>query len=303
MSINNKELYISDVLFKSENNRLLPTANATVQPVALMRLGLFVPAIKKDKAAASSFSTIDATEELIGMEMVKAEGYTNIKITAPRLTIEVDFKVWAGIILAFSRYGLLSNKITLSFVEFAELCGYSSKEKTSALRNRIDASLSRLTSTKIEMRSKDGAFMTSLVNVAQYNIKKDTVELVSDQRLWELYQVDRQVLVRLYALRQLPNKGVAQALYTYLEALPKNPMPVSFERIRERLKLTSTVGRQNQLIKAAVAALIEIGYLDATVGKPPAGKKETLLFIRSRDATCGLKALSFEGIGDGAGEE
>lgn len=59
----NQELSIESVLeVIGENKKLTPTKNATVQPVALMRLGLFLPSLKR-KGKDTGNINIDASRE------------------------------------------------------------------------------------------------------------------------------------------------------------------------------------------------------------------------------------------------
>ena len=82
-------------------------STSTVQPVALMRLGLFVPTLKSTgKSKANRKNVTDATEELVQLSIAKSEGYTDIKITGSRLDMDTDFKVWLGIIRSMSEYGV-----------------------------------------------------------------------------------------------------------------------------------------------------------------------------------------------------
>lgn len=78
-------------------------STSTVQPVALMRLGLFVPTLKSTgKSKANRKNVTDATEELVQLSIAKSEGYTDVKITGSRLDMDTDFKVWLGIIRSMS---------------------------------------------------------------------------------------------------------------------------------------------------------------------------------------------------------
>ena len=57
-------------------------STSTVQPVALMRLGLFVPTLKSTgKSKANRKNVTDATDELIQLSVARSEGYTDVKIT------------------------------------------------------------------------------------------------------------------------------------------------------------------------------------------------------------------------------
>ncbi|WP_370417262.1 hypothetical protein AB9Q52_002635 (plasmid) [Pantoea vagans] len=151
----NRVLHLTDVLSVSTTGKkLTPTSNSTVQPVALMRLGLFVPTLKRKGANVESI-TIDASKELAELELAQAEGYSDIRISGPRLSMETDFKVWVAIIVSFSRYGEATNSIELPFTQFASFAGYPDKEKTTVLRTRISESLTRLRGTTISLSSKN----------------------------------------------------------------------------------------------------------------------------------------------------
>ena len=54
--------------------------------------------------------------------------------------MDTDFKTWIGVIYAFSKYGLSSNTIQLSFREFAKTCGFPSKRLDAKLRLTIHES-------------------------------------------------------------------------------------------------------------------------------------------------------------------
>lgn len=269
MSEENNELLLIDVLATNKaGEKLIPTQNSTVQPVALMRLGLFVPTLKR-KGAQVDGIVIDASRELSQLEIAKAEGYSTIKITGPRLSMETDFKVWVAVILAFSKYGLNSNTIELPFTEFASMAGYPDNLKNHVLREKISESLVRLRRTTIDLSTKDREKfnVTGLLQTGKWDTKADVIRLQADESLWELYRYDNQVLLQMLVLRKLANKGTAQALYTFIQSLPEKPLPLSFERIKRRLMLTSPDNQQNRTIKKAIDDLVEAGYLDASVIK------------------------------------
>lgn len=269
MSKKEQELSLETVLeVIGENKKLIPTKNATVQPVALMRLGLFLPSLKR-KGKDTGNINIDASKELQSLELARAEGYTDIRISGPRLSMETDFKVWVGIILAFSKYGLNGNTVELPFSEFATFCGYLPKDKDKSLRTRLADSLARLRGTTIRLSSESDkqGVVSGLLSRGKWDEVKDTMVLIADESLWELYQFDRQVLIQMFILRQLANKGTAQALYTFLESLPEKPIPLSFARIKRRLMLTSPNNQQNRVINKAIDELKAVGYLDGDVVK------------------------------------
>ncbi|MGF9060893.1 RepB family plasmid replication initiator protein, partial [Klebsiella pneumoniae] len=241
--------------------------------------------------------SIDASSELQSLELARAEGYTDIRITGPRLSMETDFKVWVGIILAFSKYGLNSSTIELPFSEFATFCGFSSKDKDKGLRTRLADSLIRLRSTTIKLASeKDrNGVVSGLLSRGKWDEKDDIMELTADESLWELYQFDRQVLLQMFIIRQLANKGTAQALYTFIESLPERPIPLSFARIKRRLMLTSPNNQQNRVINKAIDELKAVGYLDGDVVKKDG---EWHLIITRRTPRPDIKAMS-EALKDG----
>ncbi len=248
---------------------LSPNANNTVQPVALMRLGVFVPTLKSLKnSKKDTLSRTDATEELTRLSLSKAEGFDKVEIVGPRLDMDNDFKTWVGIIHSFAKHKVIGDKVQLPFVEFAKLCGIPSSRSSKKLRERISPSLKRIAGTVISFTSnKDDEskeYITHLVQSAFYDTKKDIVMLQADPRLFELYQFDRKVLLQLKAINALKRRESAQALYTYIESLPKNPAPISLARMRARLNLKSPVFSQNQTVRRAMEQLKEIGYLDYT---------------------------------------
>ncbi|NGK72354.1 RepB family plasmid replication initiator protein, partial [Escherichia coli] len=71
---------------------LTPNNNNTVQPVALMRLGVFVPTLKSLKnSKKNTLSRTDATEELTRLSLARAEGFDKVEITGPRLVNRPGF--------------------------------------------------------------------------------------------------------------------------------------------------------------------------------------------------------------------
>ncbi|EHZ6530857.1 RepB family plasmid replication initiator protein, partial [Salmonella enterica] len=96
---------------------LTPNASNTVQPVALMRLGVFVPTLKSLKnRKKNTLSRTDASEELTRLSLARAEGFDKVEITGPRLDMDNDFKTWVGVIHSFARHKVIGDKVELSFV-------------------------------------------------------------------------------------------------------------------------------------------------------------------------------------------
>ncbi|EEB5495345.1 RepB family plasmid replication initiator protein [Salmonella enterica] len=284
------QYFISDVLYadvESKTKELTVNTNNTVQPVALMRLGVFVPKPTKNQPENKE---IDASSIFSQLEIAQAEGYDNIKITGPRLDMDTDFKVWIGVIYSFSKYGLSSNTIQLSFQEFAKACGFPSKRLDGKLRNTIHESLGRLRNKGISFRrgkNAKGSYNTGLLKTGYFDAERDIVELEADSKLWEIFQLDYRVLLQQHALRALPKKEAAQAIYTFIESLPARPIPISFARIRERLALMSSVSEQNRTIKKAIEQLKSIGYLDCTIEKQG---RENYIIVHARNPKLKLPA-------------
>ncbi|EDU7995323.1 replication initiation protein [Salmonella enterica subsp. diarizonae] len=240
-------------------------STSTVQPVALMRLGLFVPTLKSTgKSKVNRKNVTDATEELVQLSIAKSEGYTDVRITGSRLDMDTDFKVWLGIIRSMSEYGVKKDTLELSFVEFVKMCGFDSRRSNKKMRDRISNSLFKLASVTLQFQSETKGWTTHLVQSAFYDINEDIVEIKAEPKLFELYHMDRRVLLRLKAIDALQRKESAQALYTYIESLPQNPAPISMKRMRDRLNLTSNVYTQNHTVRKAMEQLRDIGYLDYT---------------------------------------
>lgn len=238
---------------------------STVQPVALMRLGLFVPTLKSTSRRKTNRQNVtDATEELVQLSVARSEGYNDVKITGSRLDMDTDFKVWLGIIRSMSEYGVKNDTLELSFVDFIKMCGFDSRRSNKKMRDRISNSLFKLASVTLKFQSETKGWTTHLVQSAFYDVNEDVVEIKAEPKLFELYNMDRRVLLRLKAIDALQRKESAQALYTYIESLPLNPAPISMKRMRDRLNLTSSVYTQNHTVRKAMEQLRDIGYLDYT---------------------------------------
>ncbi|WHU82405.1 hypothetical protein A7P61_03655 (plasmid) [Pantoea agglomerans pv. betae] len=95
-----------------------------------------------------------------------------------------------------------------------------------------------------------------------------------------MFQLDYRVLFQHHAIKALPKKEAAQAIYTFIESLPANPIPVSFSRLRERLSLSSSVSEQNRTIKKALEQLQNIGYLEFSLVRKA---RENFVIIHKRN--------------------
>ena len=254
---------------------LTPNNNNTVQPIALMRLGLFVPTLKGTKnSKRNNTNEIDASKELVQLEVARSEGYANIKITGPRLDMDHDFKTWVGVVRSLAEHGELNGRVEMSITKFAKFCGYPSSQIRKTLRDRLTKSLLKIMRTTLsfqrtyEDKNVDGSnkislLMMHLINSVDYNEQKNTIIFHSEPKLSELYRFDHKVLLQLKVINKLPRKETAQALYTFIESLPTKPAPISLARLRTRLNLsTNNVSSQNQTIRNGLKSLQELGYLD-----------------------------------------
>lgn len=249
----------------SEVVKLDVSSASTVQPVALMRLGLFVPTLKSTgKSEANRKNITDATEDLVQLSIARSEGYTDVRITGSRLDMDTDFKVWLGTVRAMSGYGVKEDTLKLSFVEFIKMCGFDSRRSNKQMRDRISNSLFKLASVTLKFQSDTKGWTTHLVQSAYYDANQDVIEIKAEPKLFELYHMDRCVLLRLKAIDALQRKESAQALYTYIESLPQNQAPISMKCMRDRLNLTSNIYTQNHTVRKAMKQLRDIGYLDYT---------------------------------------
>ena len=248
----------------SNEIQLITSTSTSVQPNVLLRTGVFTPVGRK--VNINSGTMMDLTTDLVNLELCQKEGYDSVTVRGTRLNVETDFKVWCGIVLVFSKLGLSSNTVHLKFSEFAKYCGYPSRRFDKNLRRQIGESLERIQSQSLTFRRKgaDKAVHTGMLLKASYDGDEDRVELMADESLWDLYRLDYQVLVSMKVLSKLPRAEVAQCLYLYLLALPENPIPVSFTRLRERLRLESCTKEANRKIKTGLKKLESIGFLSGS---------------------------------------
>ncbi|EAB6124474.1 protein RepA [Salmonella enterica] len=265
------EVFTSD----GEAHQLTVTSTSSIQPAILLRLGVFVPGTRA--LPKGQIQGIDVSAAFSQLEFARKEGYDEVRIFGERLNISTDFSVWMGVIGAFSKYGMSSNIIDIPFTEFASLCQYDSRQFNKRLRDTIFDALTRIGTKTVQFKSKKtgNKFFTQLLKNGKYTRETDMVTLQADERLWELYQIDYNILLRKRPYHMLKGKEVAQTLYTFIASLPDNPAPLRFDRIIERLNLTSPVKEQNRLIKAALKQLQDIGYIEYSIVKD--GRTLTLL--------------------------
>ncbi|EGK0962744.1 replication initiation protein [Salmonella enterica] len=253
---------------------LLPTLRQTIQPKVLLRLGVFVPTLKSTEKGGRKSHSIDATESLSRLSIIEGEGYNQIQIYGPRLDMDTDFKVWVGIVYALSNKKLSHDgQLELKFPEFAKYCGIESKRIDRQLKDRFDASLTRIARTNISFIKRipgtDDHITINmhLVESTYYDSSTGTILIKPNSKLNTLYRVDGKTRLYLKSLQKLARKESAQALYLYLAELPATFYRIGFDRLRERLQLTSHLGNQNATVKKALQQLKDIGFLEYSVEK------------------------------------
>ncbi len=91
------------------------------------------------------------------------------------------------------------------------------------MRDRISNSLFKLASVTLKFQSETKGWTTHLVQSAYYDITEDIVEIKAEPKLFELYHMDRRVLLRLKAIDALQRKESAQcALYLHRKSSPES---------------------------------------------------------------------------------
>ncbi|EHK4736915.1 hypothetical protein KGV31_004412 [Vibrio parahaemolyticus] len=236
----------------------------SIQPNILIRTPLFVPIARNSNKDVSTLTKHDVSSEFRGISLYQREGYEYASIKGEKLNVRTDFRVWCGVIFAFSKYGYNTDCITMKLSEFTKFCGFSTQMLNAAFRKRIQESLERIQSQTVSMSTRDGkkATATSLLKKFIYDTDRDEILLEGDPELWELYRIDRQILISMKTLSKIPRAETAQCLYLFLASLPNDPIPVTMSRIRERLSLNMSNKEANRSIKKAIKTLEKIGYLE-----------------------------------------
>ncbi|WP_250221235.1 RepB family plasmid replication initiator protein, partial [Escherichia coli] len=208
------------------------------------------------------------------LSIVEGEGYSQIQIYGPRLDMDTDFKSWCGIVYALSNRPLDSEgQLELNFPEFAKFCGFDTKRIDKQLKERFDASLTRIARTNISFIKKipgtDDQITINmhLVESTYYDSSTGKIIIKPNSKLNTLYRVDGKTRLYLKTLQKLARKESAQALYLYLAELPSTFYRIGFDRLRGRLQLSSHLGNQNATVKKALGQLKEIGFLEYSIDK------------------------------------
>lgn len=122
--------------------------------------------------------------------------------------------------------------------------------------------------------------MIHLVSEARYDTQADTITIQPHKSLWQLYKIDYTTILTNRVIDKIPRSETAVCLYMFIQSLPKDPAPISYERIRDRLRLTGVKKEQNRSISNAIKKLIEIGYLKCHTASKDG---ESYLFVDARN--------------------
>nr|UGK56117.1 hypothetical protein [Escherichia coli] len=92
MSDNNEVTHPFDVTNTETGKtyQLSPNSSKSVQPIALLRLSVFLPRWELKRSDTEIFE-VDASDELSSMELARSEGYDDIRITGLKLSMSTDF--------------------------------------------------------------------------------------------------------------------------------------------------------------------------------------------------------------------
>ncbi|HHR4463694.1 TPA: RepB family plasmid replication initiator protein [Salmonella enterica subsp. enterica] len=277
---------------------IISSSTKSIQPLSLLRLSVFTPvqAVEKGKVQGSDPRTpIDAINDFRQLEIVEREGYTSAVITGPKLDLDTDFKVWVGVVSAFTHYPSVNGVITMSFAELARFCDIDSRQVNKRLKERLSRSISKLSSTSIRFTKQtpegDAIATTHLIGSSIADPETNTVKLAFDNLLSDFYKLDIKRILKLKVLNSLKRNEVAKAIYTFLEGLPNKPgeiQIVSASRLMVRLDLKSEQKKQIFIIRKALKTLTEIGYLTYEEKfKRVNGKREFYFHILKRDPDLG----------------
>ncbi|EEG5674636.1 replication initiation protein [Salmonella enterica] len=277
---------------------IISSSTKSIQPLSLLRLSVFTPvqAVEKGKVQGSDPRTpIDAINDFRQLEIVEREGYTSAVITGPKLDLDTDFKVWVGVVSAFTHFPSVNGVITMSFAELARFCDIDSRQVNKRLKERLSRSVSKLSSTSIRFTKQtpegDAIATTHLIGSSIADPETNTVKLAFDNLLSDFYKLDIKRILKLKVLNSLKRNEVAKAIYTFLEGLPNKPgeiQIVSASRLMVRLDLKSEQKKQIFIIRKALKTLTEIGYLTYEEKfKRVNGKREFYYQILKRDPDLG----------------
>lgn len=188
-------------------------------------------------------------------------GYS-VEIKGMRLNMSIDFPIWSHIMRLVIENQ--SNKIQMSYLDFAKILGYNRKDFGKALKDRIKASLVRLRSQVIiieELDDEDDDEIMGLLDNGTIQKKTQEVIVVVNKKVIDLYKSDRFKLIDLSFYNELDNE-MTKALYLYYENHSNTVYPIKLSQIKNRMILITKNEKEiNRQIKKAHENLVKAEYL------------------------------------------
>lgn len=195
------------------------------------------------------------------VKVVDQFGYS-VEIKGVRLNMSVDFPIWSHIIKLVMENQ--TNKIQMSYIDFAKILGYNRKNLGSALKNRIKESLIRLRSQVIatdEIDDDDDDEIMGLLDNGTIKKKSQEVIVVVNKKIIDLYKSDRFKLIDLGFYNDLDNE-ITKALFLYYENHGNTVYPIKLSQIKSRMILVTKNEKEiNRQIKNAHENLVKAKYL------------------------------------------
>lgn len=194
-----------------------------VQFVVFMRFGLFVFIFKLIfRSKMNCKNVMDVIEEFVQLFIVWSEGYIDVRIIGLCFDMDMDFKVWFGIICLMYDFGVKDDMFKLFFVEFVKMCGFDFWCFNKKMCDRISNFLFKLVFVIFKFQSEMKGWIMYLVQFVYYDIIVDVVEIRVEFKFFEFYQMDRWVLLCLKVIDVLQCKEFVQVFYIYIESLLQN---------------------------------------------------------------------------------
>lgn len=194
---------------------------------------------------------------------VKDEFGYSVEIKGMRLNMSVDFPIWSHIMrLVMEKQ---TNKIQMSYIDFAKILGYNRKNFGNALKERIKESLVRLRSQVIiteEVDDEDDDEIMGLLDNGTIKKKSKEVVVVVNKRIIDLYKADRFKLIDQSFYNDLDNE-ITKALYLYYENHGNVVYPIKLSQIKSRMILVTKNEKEiNRQIRQAHDNLVTANYLE-----------------------------------------
>jgi hypothetical protein len=202
------------------------------------------------------------TSERYREVVIKDQFGYSIEIRGPRLNMSIDFPIWSHIIKLVIENK--TNRIVMSYMDFAKIMGYDRKNLGKKLQERIKESLIRLRSQVIigeDFLGDEEDEIAGLLDNGTIKKKTKEVVLTVNKSIIELYKRDRFKLIDLEYYNGLDNE-ITKALYLYYENHKSIVYPIKIENVIDRLNLVTKNSKEiNRQIKAGHENLVANEYL------------------------------------------